>query len=117
MPHGPLPLARSEITPWGRVVPLLFIGLAVAGSYPVAGQDIERDPINYSAATPRNAVTRLQDRLAAGTAKLDFEPKHGYLRALLRELGVSESSQVLVFSKTSLQRERISPRTPRAIYF
>ena len=28
-----------------------------------------------------------------------------------------ESSQVLVFSKTSLQRERISPRTPRAIYF
>ena len=28
-----------------------------------------------------------------------------------------ESSQVLVFSKTSLQRERISPKTPRAIYF
>jgi hypothetical protein len=30
---------------------------------------------------------------------------------------VAESSQVLVFSKTSLQRDRISPRTPRAIYF
>ena len=82
-----------------------------------SGQDIERDPINYSAATPRNAVTRLQDRIAKGTAKLDFEPEHGYLRSLLRELDVPESSQVLVFSKTSLQRERISPKTPRAIYF
>jgi len=35
----------------------------------------------------------------------------------LRELNVPESSQVLVFSKTSLQRGRISPQMPRAIYF
>ena len=27
------------------------------------------------------------------------------------------SSQMLVFSKTSLQRDRIAPRTPRALYF
>jgi hypothetical protein len=36
---------------------------------------------------------------------------------LLKELNVPVSSQVLVFSKTSLQRERICPKTPRAIYF
>jgi hypothetical protein len=30
---------------------------------------------------------------------------------------VPESSQTLVFSKTSLQRQRISPSTPRALYF
>jgi hypothetical protein len=81
------------------------------------GQDIEREPINYSVASPRNAVTRLQDRIAQGATRLDFKPEHGYLRSLLRELEVPESSQVLVFSKTSLQRERISPETPRAIYF
>src|SRR5262249_59939493 len=76
------------------------------------------DPINYSEATPqKNVVAELQDRLNAKKAKLEFEPGRGYLRSLLRELGVFESSQVLVFSKTSLQRERISPRTPRAIYF
>jgi hypothetical protein len=84
---------------------------------PVSGQDIERAPIHYSAATPQNAVTRLGDRLDAGTARLEFEPDRGYLRSLLRELDVPESSQVLVFSKTSLQRERITPKTPRAIYF
>jgi len=83
----------------------------------VFGQDIEQAPINYSAATPRNTVTRLQERLASGKAKLEFEPDHGYLRSLLRELDVPESSQVLVFSKTSMQRDRISPKTPRAIYF
>jgi hypothetical protein len=81
------------------------------------GQEIEQAPINYSAATPQNAVARFQDRLIAGTAKLEFDPKHGYLRSLLRALDIPESSQVLVFSKTSLQRERISPQTPRAIYF
>jgi hypothetical protein len=32
-------------------------------------------------------------------------------------LNVPKSSKVLVFSKTSLQRERIRPKTPRAIYF
>jgi hypothetical protein len=87
------------------------------GTPAASAQDIERDPIRYSSATPQNAISRLQERLAQGTAKLDFEPTHGYLRSLLRELDVPASSQVLVFSKTSLQRERISPETPRAIYF
>ena len=91
--------------------------MATLAAASAAAQDIERDPIRYSAATPRNAVAQLQERLAKGTAKLEFEPEHGYLRSLLRALDVPESSQVLVFSKTSLQRERISPRTPRAIYF
>jgi hypothetical protein len=36
---------------------------------------------------------------------------------LLNELKVPSSSQTLVFSKTSLQRHRIEPRSPRAIYF
>src|SRR4051794_39979561 len=103
--------------PRGRAARVLLIGLATLWAATASGQDIEREPINYSAATPRNAVSRLQERLATGEAKLEFEPDHGYLRSLLRELDVPESSQVLVFSKTSLQRERISPKTPRAIYF
>ena len=113
-----LPLPRRGVTPLGgRAIRPLLIGLSTLMAASASGQDIERDPINYSAATPRNAVTRLQDRIAEGTTKLDFGPEHGYLRSLLRALDVPESSQVLVFSKTSLQRERISPKTPRAIYF
>ncbi len=100
---------------WARRILLLLV--ALRGTATASGQDIERDPINYSTATPQNAVTRLQSRLADGSVKLTFEEDHGYLRAVLRELNISESSQVLVFSKTSLQRDRIAPKTPRAIYF
>src|SRR6185436_3336105 len=41
----------------------------------------------------------------------------GYLPSLLSQLNIPQSSQVLVFSKTSFQRERIAPATPRALYF
>ena len=61
---------------------------------------------------------RLAKRLESGQLKLDYAPNGlGYLPALLKELGINADSQVLVFSKTSIQAERVSPRTPRAIYF
>lgn len=41
----------------------------------------------------------------------------GYLPSLLEQLGVNPDSQALVFSKTSFQAGKISPRNPRAIYF
>jgi len=102
---------------WGPALGVFLIGVARLASSAALAQDIEAEPIKYSAAKPRNAVTRLQERLASGATKLEFEAEHGYLRSVLRALDVPESSQVLVFSKTSLQRERISPKTPRAIYF
>ena len=83
----------------------------------VRAVDLDREPINYTTAEAHNAVERLQERLKQGKAKLTYEEGTGYLRSLLRELDVPASSQMLVFSKTSLQRQRISPRTPRAIYF
>ncbi len=79
--------------------------------------DFEREPIRYSTASANNVIQRLQDRLNAGSAKLRFDDEHGYLKSVLDELHVPLSSQTLVFSKTSLQRERITPKTPRALYF
>ncbi len=95
------------------VVLVGLLGLAGRG----AAADFDQPPINYSKATPDNCVTRLQARLDAGRARLAYDEDHGYLEAVLKELGVPLSSQVLVFSKTSLQRQRIGPKTPRAIYF
>lgn len=79
--------------------------------------ELDREPIRYATAEVDNAVTRLQKKLAAGEAKLTFTDDHGYLKSVLAALNVPESSQVLVFSKTSLQRDRIGPKTPRAVYF
>ncbi len=41
----------------------------------------------------------------------------GYLPAVLEALGLSPTSQTLVFSQTSFQASHISPANPRAIYF
>jgi hypothetical protein len=83
----------------------------------LADDDFERAPISYSKANPKNAVSRLQSSLDAGKLHLPYHQERGYLDAVLKALKVPESSQMLVFSKTSLQRSRISPKTPRAIYF
>src|SRR5262245_60234023 len=96
---------------------LLTAALAVGLSSPSRAADHDQPPINYAKATPVNDVTRLQARVDNGQAHLVHRDEHGYLRDLLRELHVPESSQVLVFSKTSLQRHRIGSKTPRAIYF
>jgi hypothetical protein len=94
---------------------LSCLALLSAGHAPAA--DIEAAPINYSTAAADNAVTRLQQRIKNGETRLEFDGEHGYLRSLLKALVVPESSQMLVFSKTSLQRQRIAPKTPRAVYF
>jgi hypothetical protein len=55
--------------------------------------------------------------LAKGEVKFSYDDQCGYLRSLLAALDVPISSQMFVFSKTSLQRQKIAPLTPRAIYF
>ena len=98
-----------------RILPLVLACLAGAGI--ARGEDFDQPPINYSTATPENPITRLQKRIDSGEVKLSFTDDHGYLPAVLKELKVPVTSQMLVFSKTSLQRDRICPRTPRAVYF
>lgn len=61
--------------------------------------------------------SKLKAKVESGELKLDYEPGRGYLKSILKQLHVPESSQCLVFSKTSGQVEFISPKTPRALYF
>lgn len=84
------------------------------GSYTVP---LTNSVLRYDRPPARNPVSLLQRKLDRGEVTLEWEPKYGYLLAVLRELNVPASSQGLVFSKTSLQARRISPATPRAIYF
>jgi hypothetical protein len=100
---------------------LLLLGAATCLATDFQGAShlvaIDEEGIGYSKATPDSAIARLQKRLDDGESRLEFDEKFGYLPALLRELKVPLSSQILVFSKTSLQRERISPSNPRAVFF
>ncbi len=76
----------------------------------------DEEAIGYSKSPDTNQLTRLQLRIDRGEVVLRFDPRHGYLPALLEALNISPNSQMLVFSKTSFQRERIHPASPRALY-
>jgi hypothetical protein len=76
------------------------------------------DPAIQYAGPVSDRVEQVEKQLESGKAKLDFAPNGwGYLPAILKKLDINIDSQVLVFSRTSIQNERISPRAPRAIYF
>lgn len=88
-----------------------------AGRPAIAADPFELPPIRYSDSTPENRVSRLQAAIERDGTRLQYDPKFGYLPDLLKRLEIPVESQMLVFSKTSLQRDRIAPETPRALYF
>src|SRR4051794_41118640 len=100
-----------------KIACLALLAYSAAIPHSALADEFEREPINYSRRSGDNRVTRLMADLHAGAKSLKHEANVGYLRSLLIALDVPQSSQTLVFSKTSLQRQRISPATPRALYF
>ena len=97
----------------------LLSNARAAGDFQGATQMMPFDEgtLNYYKATAHDPITRLQGLIDHGKTTLHFSAKHGYLDSVLAELEIPKSSQVLVFSKTSFQRDRISPGTPRALFF
>ena len=100
-----------------RIQPILCaLVVLLAGAAGAADVEMfEQSPMNYSATAPHESVTRLQaqwgDTGPAGNSDRDL------VAGLLRELQIPVESQVVVFSRTSFQRRRISPERPRTLYF
>ena len=76
------------------------------------------DPaINYSTAPLDNVVVDVNRKLQDGTLKFAFDGRSGFLQPALEALQIPVDSQLLVFSRTSLQGRRISEQNPRALFF
>ncbi len=75
------------------------------------------EPIRYSDTMPTDRLAFLAKKLEE--RKLEGQPGQGLkaLEFVLEYLNVPKESQVLVFSKTSLQISRITPQNPRSLYF
>ncbi|MBI1348816.1 hypothetical protein GC163_21295 [bacterium] len=118
-----LPLAQISAN-WSPLLilgALLWWGLALC---PVVayGQNAKRlnisdKGLDYYGPETNNPFATLLDRVAAGEVSLEYHPEQGYLPALLRELQIPVESQLLLFSKSSLQSGHIGPKSPRALYF
>lgn len=99
---------------------ILALIVAMAGAPRLAAAnplpDYERAPINYSHTKPQEPIAQLVKRVAAKEVALGGSDVE-ILRAVLHELHIPPESQVVVFSKTSLQAGLIHPGNPRALYF
>ena len=94
---------------------LLLPALCLAGGQ--HQDDFDHPAIQYLQKTPNDPISRLQKQLDSGQLHLTYNARNGYLSSVLAQLKIPVSSQMLVFSKTSFQRELITPHAPRALYF
>lgn len=96
----------------------IVTAIVLAASAAQAQQSrFEQPPIDYSDAEVHDRVARLAEKIESGEVTLEYDEQFGYLKSVLDHLEVPVSSQTLVFSKTSLQLQRISPHRPRSLYF
>ena len=113
---------RPKRTSVGAAIALstgLVVGaIASSAQIPDTSSDLVREPaIAYFTAPVNDRVAELNRKIQSGAVRLTFDDARGYLPSVLDALRVPAASQVVVFSKTSVQAPRISPSNPRAIYF
>ena len=77
---------------------------------------LDHPAIEYSTRPVHDPVAALNKKLDEGET-LEFEPAHGYLKAVLDALGILAESQIAIFAKSSFQQHLINPANARAIYF
>lgn len=101
------------------VPPLLLTVVVMArGEERVAPAiDYKAAPHSYWEREPRDVFSKLLKRMGAGEVRLDTRDEGSFARSVLEALDVPVSSQLLVYSATSMQSERINARNPRALYF
>lgn len=99
---------------------VLLLAAPPSGAAPAVAERVlrfETAPIYYTSAPADNALTRLADEVDSGRRRLPHDPALGALPAVLAALDVPVESQALAFAKLSLQKDRIGPASPRAVYF
>jgi hypothetical protein len=96
---------------------LVTLGTAIAQRQDAFVESRSHPAIDYNSAPSKTAISELNRKLDEGQATFAFDPASGYLRSALEALNVPIDSQMLVYTKTSMQAEKINMENPRAIYF
>lgn len=109
---------KNRLIPFATFA-VAFTGLARAEDFQGSTHPLEYDaaPVRYSSTEPADPISKLAQRIQRGDVKLPWDDAFGYLPGLLDALRIPRSSQMVVFSKTSLQRSYITPKNPRSVYF
>ncbi|MEM7697224.1 MAG: hypothetical protein AAF236_02330 [Verrucomicrobiota bacterium] len=103
---------------WLKVVAgVTLLGSIAEVARAQAFNDFDLAPHSYYSNERADRMSLLLARVEAGDVDLGTERQLPLLERLLEELEIPVSSQILLFSKTSLQRKLITPSNPRAMYF
>jgi hypothetical protein len=100
----------------------VVVSVALAAAAMTAQEDwhgvLHQHPsVDYLGHPTTDRIAALNTALAGGSRTLRRDARTGYLRPVLDALGLSIDSQLLVFSKTGVQRAFTSPHNPRALFF
>ncbi|HEY6443198.1 MAG TPA: hypothetical protein VIY66_07660 [Candidatus Acidoferrales bacterium] len=96
---------------------LLVIAVTFGDGTVMSYADLDQPAIQYNSQTLHDPGTQLNRKIQFGEVHLKFDGPQGYLRSVLDALDVPIQSQLVVFSKTSFQADRINPRNPRSLFF
>jgi hypothetical protein len=108
------PLLAMAVCLYALVVVSAPIDAQRAGAFRGSTDD---PAIKYSTAPLNNPVADVNRRIEDGALQLTFDGRGGYLRSALEALQIPVDSQLLVFSRASLQGKQIGEQNPRALFF
>src|SRR5262245_23115464 len=113
---------RGQVSGTLLLAALLISGLCAIGIVTQAQSDATLDgafeasrehrAIQYTARSTTDPIQRLNRRIANNAVQMPFDRHSGYLKAVLAALDIPVSSQMVAFSKGSLQSTIISPSNP-----
>ena len=78
---------------------------------------IQQKPIEYLTGESKDPIAQLNRRMEGEELKLEFSDRFGYLPAVLKELDIQVSSQLLRPHSFGLDGPSISSQRPLALYF
>ncbi len=99
------------------LIALLPVAAALAQLSGSFSASPDHPAIQYDTRPANDAVAALNRKIQEGKVQLRFEGPSGYLRSVLDALRIPIESQLVVFSKTSLQAPIITPANPRSLFF
>jgi hypothetical protein len=94
-----------------------FFTLIAIPAFGQSFNDYDLEPHDYFGAPLNDPMSALLKRLGDPNKALSEPNGKPLVKRLLKELDIPVESQVLVFTKTSLQRRVVNPASPRALYF
>ena len=110
-----LPKPMSTRRPF--VITCVVVGIAWALSVAAQSDDIQPTHAAIQYSRPSNDPVASLLRRPEAVSRLTSEGPSGYLRSILGALDIPVSSQIMVFSRGSVQSTLISANNPRALYF